>query len=79
MQILFFSSWWRAPEVFVNWEQYNDKLDMWSVGCVMAELVRLTPLFPGKDHINQLELILNVVGTPNDELLHELCQESKFR
>ncbi|CAF3472433.1 unnamed protein product [Rotaria socialis] len=65
--------WWRAPEVYVNWERYDEKLDMWSIGCMMAELILLRPIFRGKDHIDQLNKIFDIIGTPNLETLHELC------
>ncbi|CAF2972749.1 unnamed protein product [Rotaria sp. Silwood2] len=65
--------WWRAPEVIINWERYNEKIDIWSVGCIMAELILLKPIFPGKDHIDQLHRILDVTGTPDIQTLNEIC------
>ncbi|CAF3495003.1 unnamed protein product [Rotaria sp. Silwood1] len=65
--------WWRAPEVIVNWERYNQKLDIWSVGCMMAELILLRPIFRGRDHIDQLNKILDITGTPNIQTLNEIC------
>ena len=70
--------WWRAPEVMVSWEQYNNKLDIWSVGCIMAELLRLTALFPGTDYMDQLRRIINILGTPTEQELNELCLEGKY-
>ncbi|CAF1121538.1 unnamed protein product [Rotaria sordida] len=70
--------WWRAPEIIINWERYNEKLDIWSVGCMMAELILLRPIFRGKDHIDQLHKILDITGTPNIQTLNEICtQESR--
>jgi len=68
-----FVRWWRAPEIYINWERYDEKLDLWSVGCIMAELIRLRPVFPGSDHIDQLNKIFAVIGTPNLATLHEIC------
>ncbi|CAF0840055.1 unnamed protein product [Adineta steineri] len=65
--------WWRAPEVFVHWERYNDKLDIWSVGCIMAELILLRPIFNGTDSIDQLNKIFDVIGTPDLTTLNEIC------
>ncbi|CAF4024856.1 unnamed protein product [Adineta steineri] len=65
--------WWRAPEVFVHWERYNDKLDIWSVGCIMAELILLSPIFRSDDHIEQLNRIFDLIGTPNLATLNETC------
>ncbi|CAF4442780.1 unnamed protein product, partial [Rotaria magnacalcarata] len=66
--------WWRAPEVFINWERYDEKVDIWSVGCIMAELILLKPLFAGTDHIDQLTKIFDIVGTPNLATLDEVCE-----
>jgi p38 MAP kinase len=66
--------WWRAPEVFINWERYDEKVDIWSVGCIMAELIILKPLFAGTDHIDQLTKIFDVVGTPDLATLDEVCE-----
>ena len=43
--------YWRAPEIMLNWMHYNEKVDMWSVGCIMAELLTGQVLFPGTDRI----------------------------
>jgi serine/threonine protein kinase len=75
-RIVSFIRWWRAPEVFVNWERYDDKLDTWSVGCVIAELILLKPLFPGSDYVDQLKRILRITGTPAAQTLQALCEPS---
>lgn len=67
--------WWRAPEVFISWEQYDAKIDIWSVGCIMAELILLTPIFKGTDHIDQLNKMFDVIGTPDSQTLDEVCTE----
>ncbi|KAL8168430.1 UNVERIFIED_CONTAM: Mitogen-activated protein kinase 14 [Gekko kuhli] len=41
--------WYRAPEIMLNWMHYNQTVDIWSVGCIMAELLTGRTLFPGKD------------------------------
>uniref|UniRef100_A0AAY5KIG4 mitogen-activated protein kinase n=1 Tax=Esox lucius TaxID=8010 RepID=A0AAY5KIG4_ESOLU len=51
-------------------------LDIWSVGCIMAELLTGRTLFPGTDHIDQLKLIMLLVGTPGPELLMKISSES---
>ncbi|CAF1049641.1 unnamed protein product [Didymodactylos carnosus] len=66
--------WWRAPETIYNWENYSSKADLFSVGCIMAELVLLRPLFTGGNFIEQLRKILEVLGTPSNEELAELCE-----
>ena len=49
--------WYRAPEVVLSKQNYDEKIDMWAVGCVFAELVGRTPIFPGKNHLNQVQMI----------------------
>ncbi|KAJ7795311.1 kinase-like domain-containing protein [Mycena olivaceomarginata] len=61
--------WYRAPKIMLSPGMYTEAIDIWSVGCILAELLNGRPLFPGKDYLNQLNLILNVLGTPTlDEL-----------
>lgn len=61
--------WYRAPELLLQAPAYNEAVDMWSVGCILAELLGRRTLFPGSNHINQLQLILSLVGTPTAEQL----------
>uniref|UniRef100_T1JNQ1 mitogen-activated protein kinase n=1 Tax=Strigamia maritima TaxID=126957 RepID=T1JNQ1_STRMM len=67
--------WYRAPEIMLNWMHYNQTVDIWSVGCIMAELLTSKTLFPGTDHIDQLTRIMKVTGTPTDELLAKLASD----
>uniref|UniRef100_A0A672QDB6 mitogen-activated protein kinase n=1 Tax=Sinocyclocheilus grahami TaxID=75366 RepID=A0A672QDB6_SINGR len=67
--------WYRAPEIMLNWMHYNMTVDIWSVGCIMAELLTGRTLFPGTDHIDQLKLIMLLVGTPGPELLMKISSE----
>uniref|UniRef100_A0A8C8HCV2 mitogen-activated protein kinase n=1 Tax=Oncorhynchus tshawytscha TaxID=74940 RepID=A0A8C8HCV2_ONCTS len=68
--------WYRAPEIMLNWMHYNMTVDIWSVGCIMAELLTGRTLFPGTDHIDQLKLIMLLVGMPEPELLMKISSES---
>ncbi|CAF1463316.1 unnamed protein product, partial [Rotaria sordida] len=65
--------WWRAPEIFLNWERYDEKLDIWSVGCMMAELIVRRPIFRGQNHIDQLHKIMDITGTPDTKTIDEIC------
>jgi serine/threonine protein kinase len=56
--------WYRAPEVMCSCQEYDHKIDVWSVGCILAELHGRKPLFPGDDYIKQMNLIFSVLGTP---------------
>jgi len=59
--------WYRAPEVMCSCQEYDSKIDVWSIGCILAELHGRKPLFPGDDYIKQMNLIFNVLGTPAAE------------
>lgn len=57
--------WYRAPEVLLRATNYNSPIDMWAVGCIMAELYTLVPLFPGRTEIDQIFRICAILGTPD--------------
>ena len=60
--------WYRAPELVMEHKHYDTPVDVWACGCIMGEMFhRAKPIFPGKDRIHQLDVILEVVGTPPDE------------
>lgn len=59
--------WYRAPEIILSFETYTKAIDVWSVGCILAEMLSGVPLFPGKDSRHQLTLIFNVLGTPSEQ------------
>jgi cyclin-dependent kinase 12/13 len=56
--------WYRPPELLLGANEYDMSVDMWSVGCLIAELLTRKPLFPGKDEAEQTSLIFQMVGTP---------------
>jgi mitogen-activated protein kinase 1/3 len=60
------SRWWRAPEIVLLPSKYTSAVDIWSVGCTLAELLGRKPIFPGKDHVDQLRVIFQVTGTPSE-------------
>ncbi|XP_044582034.1 serine/threonine-protein kinase dyf-5-like isoform X2 [Cotesia glomerata] len=57
--------WYRAPEVLLHSTTYNSPIDIWAVGCIMAELYTFRPLFPGKSEIDEIFKICAVIGTPD--------------
>lgn len=71
--------WYRAPEIMLNWMHYRQNVDIWSVGCIMAELITGRPLFPGTDHIDQLKKTMNMTGTPGPTLLQKITSEEAIR
>ncbi|KAK5810744.1 shaggy-related protein kinase theta isoform X1 [Gossypium arboreum] len=61
------SRYYRAPELIFGVTEYTTAIDMWSVGCVMAELLLGHPLFPGESGVDQLVEIIKILGTPTRE------------
>ena len=57
--------WYRAPEIITGWSHYGKAVDMWAVGCVLAELLGRKPIFPGSNSQHQLELICQCLGKPS--------------
>ncbi|KAK9829831.1 hypothetical protein WJX72_008122 [[Myrmecia] bisecta] len=58
--------WYRPPELILGADVYGPEVDMWSVGCIFAELLVGKPIFPGKDETDQLEKIMAVLGNPTE-------------
>lgn len=58
--------WYRAPELLLNCSEYTAAIDVWSVGCIFMEILIREPLFPGRDYVQQLNLITQLIGSPND-------------
>ncbi|KAH1190345.1 Glycogen synthase kinase-3 MsK-1 [Glycine max] len=61
------SRYYRAPELIFGATEYTSAIDIWSVGCVLAELLLGQPLFPGESGVDQLVEIIKVLGTPTRE------------
>jgi len=61
------SRYYRAPELVFEATEYTTKIDVWSLGCVMAELLLGNPLFPGDSGVDQLIEIIKILGTPTKE------------
>lgn len=64
--------WYRAPEILLGSSQYGKQVDMWGVGCILAELYLNRPLFPGSSTLNQVSRIIEVTGRPDAEDLAEI-------
>jgi mitogen-activated protein kinase 1/3 len=58
--------WYRAPEIMCA-SEYDSKVDVWSIGCIFAELHARKPLFAGDDYLEQMTLIFDVIGTPSED------------
>lgn len=64
--------WYRAPEIILNWMHYDSKVDIWSVGCILGEMITRKALFKGVDHIDQLSKILILVGKPPEDFIQRI-------
>src|SRR5579862_6061371 len=76
--------WYRAPEIMLSFQSYTKasipisltllicSVDLWSVGCILAELLGGRPFFKGRDYVDQLNQILHYLGTPNEETLSRI-------
>uniref|UniRef100_A0A8C1DQH9 Mitogen-activated protein kinase n=1 Tax=Cyprinus carpio carpio TaxID=630221 RepID=A0A8C1DQH9_CYPCA len=62
--------WYRAPEIMLNSKGYTKSIDIWSVGCILAEMLSNKPIFPGKHYLDQLNHILGVLGSPSQDDLN---------
>ncbi|KAM3917684.1 mitogen-activated protein kinase 7 [Leptodactylus fuscus] len=67
--------WYRAPELMLSLHEYTQAIDMWSVGCIFAEMLGRKQLFPGKNYIHQLQLIMTVLGTPSSQVIRAIGAE----
>ncbi|KAJ9075278.1 MAPK protein hog1 [Entomophthora muscae] len=71
--------YYRAPEIMLTWQKYDVAVDIWSVGCILAEMLEGKPLFPGKDHVHQFSIITELLGTPPDDVIQTICSENTLR
>lgn len=58
--------WYRAPEILLGGRAYSTGVDMWSTGCIIAEMCTRKPLFPGDSEIDEIFKIFRVLGTPSE-------------
>jgi len=74
--------YYRSPELLLGARKYSTAVDMWSVGCIFAEILLKKPLFIGKNELTQLEKIFSVLGNPTEERwpkYTELPDAAKFK
>ncbi|CAN1129532.1 Mitogen-activated protein kinase 16 [Linum perenne] len=72
--------WYRAPELCGSFfSKYTPAIDIWSIGCIFAELLTGKPLFPGKNVVHQLELMTDLLGTPSSEAIDRVRNEKARR
>ena len=68
--------WYRAPDVLLGSRTYSTSIDVWSCGCIFAEMISGVPLFRGRDNADQLLHIMRIIGTPDERTLRKMAAES---
>ena len=69
------SRWYRAPEAILSPETYDKPVDIWSIGCILAELLGRQPLFPADNNLDELQKIISVLGSPSETDLEFITDE----
>lgn len=60
--------WYRAPEILLGAKSHDAAVDIWSMGCILGELLQNKPLIPGKSEIQQIDMIVGLIGTPSETI-----------
>jgi len=71
--------WYRAPDVLLGSQNYSTQVDIWSVGCIFAEMVNGRPLFPGSSEQDQLLKIFKLLGTPSPKTWPGLADLPEYK
>ncbi|XP_074496086.1 serine/threonine-protein kinase NLK [Sebastes fasciatus] len=71
------TQYYRAPEILMGSRHYNNSIDIWSVGCIFAELLGRRILFQAQSPIQQLDLITDLLGTPSMEAMRTACEGAR--
>jgi len=71
--------WYRAPEILLGSATYSIPVDIWSAGCIFAEMLSKKPLFPGDSEIDQLFKIFRQMGTPTEDIWHGCTSLPDFK
>lgn len=69
--------WYRSPECLLTDGHYSEKMDIWSIGCIIFELYTQYPLFPGKNELDQISTIFSILGSPSVALMYEFTKKSR--
>ena len=66
---------YRAPETMLTWQKYTVQVDMWSAGCILAEMIAGIPLFPGQSHADQFSVIADLLGSVPQKVLETISSQ----
>ncbi|CCD63062.1 Mitogen-activated protein kinase [Caenorhabditis elegans] len=68
--------WYRAPEILLSMGEYDTQVDIWSAGCILAEMLLLRPIFTGTDSYSQIQLLIEYLGTPDEQVIRRIKSPS---
>ena len=71
--------YYRAPELLLKMQEYSTGVDIWSVGCIFAELANRKPLFMGQNEQGQVSEIFRLMGTPDDNIWPNVESNQYFK
>ncbi len=71
--------WYRSPEILLGCDKYSTSVDIWSLGCIFAEMYLRKPLFQGDSQIGQLMKIFEILGTPNNSVWPQVSFLENFK
>lgn len=71
--------YYRAPEIMLTWQKYTVEVDIWSAGCIFAEMIEGKPLFPGNDHVHQFSIVTDLLGSPPSDVVDTICSENTLK
>jgi len=71
--------WYRAPDVLMGSKKYSTPVDIWSVGCIFAEMANGRPLFPGSSEKDQLNRIFKLLGTPTKQIWPSMVELPEYK
>ncbi|GMT13663.1 hypothetical protein PFISCL1PPCAC_4960, partial [Pristionchus fissidentatus] len=75
MSLYVATRWYRAPEILFSVPNYDTKVDIWSAGCIFGEMIQRRQLFPGKDIVSQVKMIVCILGTPEQRMIETISSE----
>jgi p38 MAP kinase len=64
--------YYRAPEIMLSWQEYSEKVDIWGAACILAEMLRGTPLFPANNYPDQFTLFVELLGNPSKRIVERI-------
>ena len=71
--------WYRAPEVILCPSKYSKAMDIWSIGCIFAEIMARCPLFRGENYLDQIKKITDILGSPNENDMSYISDQQAIK